>query len=143
VSKWLALYGLIWLLGAAIFFCNVYAITQISLEHLPFIMASWTLVGVLSVLVIFLPSNLGFTEVGVSLLLSLIMPSSLAVMVALLARVFTLIIELIACGLALMGTGMVEHAMHRERSSHSELSADTEGVGSAVSEGDTTNGVSP
>lgn len=142
VARWLALYGLIWLLGAGIFFCNVYAITRIDLQHLPFIMASWSLVGVLSVLVIFLPSNLGFTEVGVSLLLSLIMPSSLAVMTALLARVFTLAIEVIACGAALLAVALSERWFAERLSGDSAVSAAAASAEFSAPERNTTNGVS-
>jgi hypothetical protein len=53
------------------------------------------LVGTLSFMMLFLPSNLGFTEVGLSLLLATIIPSSLAVIVAVITRIFLLLCEIV------------------------------------------------
>ena len=63
-----------------------------------------THVGVLSVVVFVLPSNFGLTEVGLSLLLSAIMPSSLAVVVAVLTRVLMTIFSALACGMIVAAT---------------------------------------
>lgn len=96
----LAIYFFTWLLAGILFFCLVRGITGIGPEHLAYLAASWSLVGTLSVLVFFLPSNFGFTEVGLSLLLSAVMPSSVAVVVAILTRVIMIGFELIAAALA-------------------------------------------
>jgi hypothetical protein len=50
---------------------------------------------VLSYAVFFLPNNLGFTEVGLSLLLANLVPSSFAVIIAVLTRFSILIYEII------------------------------------------------
>jgi hypothetical protein len=59
------------------------------------LIGSWSLVGTLSFLVFFLPSNLGFSEVGWSLLLATLVPSALAVVVAVVNRIIVLIYEIV------------------------------------------------
>ncbi|MEZ4735763.1 MAG: hypothetical protein R3E79_52400 [Caldilineaceae bacterium] len=92
---WVVLYSLIWVIGGAVLYLVSNTVTTISLSHLPYFIGSWSVVGTLSILVFFLPSNLGFTEVGLSLLLATVIPSSLAVVVAVANRIFLLLCELI------------------------------------------------
>jgi uncharacterized membrane protein YbhN (UPF0104 family) len=84
---WVSGYVLVRLLAGGLVFCIGNSIYSIPLESLPYIIGGWTLVGVLSSLLFFSPSNLGFNEVTFSLLLSKIMPSSIAVIIALLLRI--------------------------------------------------------
>jgi len=98
----LGMYVLVWLFGGVMFFALTHAIAGTGVEHMLYLVGCWCLVGTLSVVVFFLPSNFGFTEVGLSLLLSAIMPTSLAVLVAVLSRVFVIAFELVAAG-AVMG----------------------------------------
>ena len=100
--RWLFLYWALWLTGGTILFLVADAVYPLSLSDFPYVLGSFTLVGTLSVLIFFLPSNFGFTEVGLSLLLSAIMPSSIAVLVAVLNRVLLLIFELIGLGLIML-----------------------------------------
>lgn len=93
--RWLMAYLLIWLLGGVIFFLTMRTVTPIAVGHLPFLMGSWALIGTLSHFVFLLPSNLGITEVGFSLLLVNIVPSSVAVLIAVLSRVVLMTFELI------------------------------------------------
>lgn len=86
VLGWLAGYIGLYLLGGVIFFWIGNAVIPIAAHHFPYVLGSWTLVSTLSVLVFFLPSNLGFTEVGLSLLLANLIPSSFAVLIAVLSR---------------------------------------------------------
>ncbi len=99
---WLSLYVGIWIIGGLMFYAIVYSVTRAPLIHLPFVIGSWTLVGTLSVLVFFLPNNLGFTEIGLSLLLSTFLPSSVAVVVAVLSRILVLGFELAAAGITML-----------------------------------------
>lgn len=101
ILRWLAGYVLLWGMGGAVFFLNANAVIPVGLKFLPYVIGSWTLVGVLSILVFFLPSNLGFTEVGLSLLLASIVPSPIAVVIAILSRLFVLIYELVGAGLVI------------------------------------------
>lgn len=92
---WVALYSVSWMSGGLIlyFMCNL--VIALSMAHLPYLIGSWSLVGTLSFLLFFLPSNLGFSEVGLSLLLATIVSSALAVVIAILNRIFLLIYELV------------------------------------------------
>lgn len=94
VLRWLFIYTIIWILGGIIFYVNANAVANVDLQFLPQIIGFWCMVGTLSVLVFFLPSNLGFTEVGLSLLLSTLLPSSLAVLIAVLSRILILLYEI-------------------------------------------------
>ncbi|MEZ4658268.1 MAG: hypothetical protein R2911_11905 [Caldilineaceae bacterium] len=64
VLSWLAGYVVLYVLGGLMFFWIGNAVMPIALHHFPYVLGSWTLVATLSVLVFFLPSNMGFTEVG-------------------------------------------------------------------------------
>lgn len=92
--RWLLIYTIIWILGGVIFYVNANAVASVDLQFLPQIIGFWCMVGTLSVLVFFLPSNLGFTEVGLSLLLSTLLPSSLAVLIAVFSRILILLYEI-------------------------------------------------
>lgn len=91
---WVLLYSLIWIIGGLVLYCICNLVTTVTIAHLPYFIGSWSLVGTLSFFVFFLPSNLGFTEVGLSLLLATVLPSSLAVIVAVINRIFLLFCEI-------------------------------------------------
>jgi glycosyltransferase 2 family protein len=92
---WVALYTLTWMIGGLILYFVGNLVIAIPIAQLPYLLGSWSLVGTLSFLVFFLPTNMGFSEVGLSLLLATIVPSALAVVVAVLNRLFLLICELV------------------------------------------------
>jgi hypothetical protein len=96
VLAWLGLYGAIWTIGGVILYLVIVALIPLELNQLPYVIGSWSLVGVLAATVLLLPSNLGVTEVGLSLLLSRVIPSSLAVVVVVLLRILLMVFELIA-----------------------------------------------
>jgi hypothetical protein len=102
ILGWLSVYLVIWVLGGLILYLIANAVTVVDLGFAPYLIGSWSLVGVLSVLVFFLPTNLGFTEVGLSLLLASVMPSSLAVVVAILSRIAVMVYELLGAWLTLV-----------------------------------------
>jgi uncharacterized membrane protein YbhN (UPF0104 family) len=60
-----------------------------------------SLVAALSLVVFFLPTNLGFTEVGISLLLSTFIPSSIAVLIVIANRLLVLFLDLLWGALSL------------------------------------------
>lgn len=99
---WVFLYSFIWMIGGFVLYCMSNLVTPVAFTHLPYLIGSWSLVGTLSFVVFFLPSNLGFTEVGLSLLLVTVIPSSLAVIVAVINRLFLLLCEIIGI-LSLIG----------------------------------------
>ena len=99
VLGWLAEYVLIWLLGGVMFFFLANVVTPAPLTELSYMVGCWSLIGTLSVIVFFLPTNFGFTEVGLSVLLSAIMPSSVAVLVAVMSRIMILLFEIVLAAL--------------------------------------------
>ena len=102
VIRWFAVYALIWLLGGLILYLIAAAVTPLPWSNLAYVTGVWCLVGVISVAVFFLPSNLGITEVGLSLLLTNIMPSSVAVLVAIMARLLITLYEIVGVGMILL-----------------------------------------
>lgn len=95
VLEWIGLYFFVWVIGGVILFQISNIVYPIGLEYLGYVIGCWSLVGISSYLLYFLPSNLGFNEIGISLLLSAIMPSSFAVIVAVISRAVLLIYEII------------------------------------------------
>ena len=102
--RWLAGYVLIWVLGGLLFYSTARAIMPLPFEQLPFFIGIWSLVGTGSIFLFFLPSNLGFTEVGLSLLLATVLPSALAVSVTVFARLAQYAYELLAIGVLVAST---------------------------------------
>ncbi len=99
---WVCLYICNWLLGGFVLYFTSNLVTTIPLSQLPYLMGSWILVGTLGFVVFFLPTNLGFFEVGLSLLLATIVPSTLAVIIAIVNRVVLLITEIVGITLAIL-----------------------------------------
>jgi hypothetical protein len=96
ILGWIGIYIVIWSVGGLILFSItniIYPIIRI--DYISYIIGSWSLVGILSFVVYFLPSNLGFNEIGISLLLSSIIPSSIAVIIAILSRALVLFYEIV------------------------------------------------
>jgi hypothetical protein len=91
---WVALYFWVWVLGGVMLFCIANTLFPLPISELGFIIGSWSIVGIASYMLLFLPSNLGFTEIGLSLLLSQIMPSSMAVLVAVSSRILTTLFDI-------------------------------------------------
>ena len=94
IILWLLSYGLLWIIGGIVLFSIGNAITPITFQNLGYVIGSWALVGILSTLLFFSPSNLGVTEIGLSLLLGQIMPFSVGVIIAILARLLIIFYEI-------------------------------------------------
>jgi glycosyltransferase 2 family protein len=92
--KWLIGYFLVWILGGVVLFYIGNIITFIDINYIGYLIGSWALVGVLTTFLFFSPSNLGVTEVGLSLLLSNIMPPPIAVVVAISTRIIIIIYDI-------------------------------------------------
>jgi len=101
ILKSIVLYMLIWMLGGVVLFLIANSIYPLKITDLPYVIGAWSIVGFITSVLLFLPTNLGLTEVGISLLLSNIMPSSIAVIIAILGRIFITIFELIWAGASL------------------------------------------
>lgn len=91
--KWLAAYLVAWLLGGAVLFAIGNSITEIPLRHIGYVIGSWSLVSVITAALLFLPSNFGVTEIGLSLFLSNIMPAPVAIILTVLSRILLILYE--------------------------------------------------
>jgi glycosyltransferase 2 family protein len=93
--KWLIGYILVWVSGGVVLYFIGNIITTIEFKYLGYLIGSWALIGVLTTVLFFSPSNLGVTEVGLSLLLSNIMPSPIAVVIAIAARIIIILYDIV------------------------------------------------
>lgn len=96
---WLLLYVLAWFSSGMIFYLLSHAFFGLGQEYVLYAISVWALIGALSSLVIFLPSNFGFTEIGIALLMSVVMPTSVAAMLALVTRITLTVFDLLSAGL--------------------------------------------
>ena len=94
-ALWLFIYLLGWLAGGGILYFLTGSVSSISLDFLPACWGFVALSGVVSTLAFFLPGGIGVREISLSLLLSSYVPLSVAIMLALLFRVWTLVGETI------------------------------------------------
>ena len=92
---WTLEYIIVWLLNGVLLFSIANIFGNFNISDLGYFIGALSLTGVLSRIFLFLPSNFGFNEVSLSLLLSGIMPSSLAVIVALSNRIIIILFETI------------------------------------------------
>jgi len=102
ILLWSLAYILIWLLVGTLLFSFGNIFSSLELSTLGYFIGATAMTGVLSRLFLFLPSHFGFGEVSLSLLLSGIMPSSLAVVVALSNRVIITFFEIAWAVLAII-----------------------------------------
>jgi len=103
-SVWITLYALAWLLGGLAFYLQVNMVFPLPLAHLPAIASFLVISGVISQLAFFIPAGLGIREVSLSVLLSAYVPFGMAVVIALIFRlwmtvseVFWTLVTLLAC----------------------------------------------
>jgi len=92
---WTLGYFFAWVLGGLVFFLIARAMTDLPYSTLGYMIGSSALVGVLTTALFFSPSNFGLTEIGFSLLLSAVLPASVAVVYVVAARILILFYELI------------------------------------------------
>jgi hypothetical protein len=95
ILQWIFVHALVWIVGGCLLYSIVNTFISTEIAHLGYIIGCWSLVGVLSTVLLFSPSNWGVTELGLSFLLAPIMPASIAVIVAISVRVLTILFEII------------------------------------------------
>jgi hypothetical protein len=95
ILEWIGIYFIAWVLGGVFLFSVANVVYTIDLQHLGYVIGTWSVIGISSFLLFFLPSNMGFNEIGISLLLSILMPSSFAVIIAVFSRIIILIYEIV------------------------------------------------
>jgi uncharacterized membrane protein YbhN (UPF0104 family) len=86
-------YVLGWLLGGVMCFGIIRIIYVLPLASLPTVVGAWSLSGAVALITFFSPSGLGFKEISLAALLSMEMPSAVAIAVAILARFVVVLFE--------------------------------------------------
>ena len=114
IVLWVLAYLFAWILGGILLFVIGNIITPISTQHMGYFIGSYGLVSLLTTTLFFSPSNLGISELGLSLLLTNIMPSSVAVVLALLARLLIILYEFIWAGLCILFRLSNRHQQSKE-----------------------------
>lgn len=102
ILLWVGAYIALWVCGGYILFLLINTIYPLAYDQLGFVIGCWVIAGTVSFALVFLPSNFGFTEVSLSLLLSQLLPSSLAVIIAILSRIIFTLFELFWSFLSLL-----------------------------------------
>lgn len=94
VLLWLIIYSLVWIGGGLTLYAVANSIYILPLACLPTVIGAWVLSGVVTMLIFVTSAGLGLKELTLSLLLSYIMPFSLAVVVTLLTRICLVLLEI-------------------------------------------------
>jgi hypothetical protein len=94
VLAWLCSYVSMWISGGIMTCTVVAALYPLSWGQIPTIISLWSLTGVISYSVFLLPSNLGATEIALSVMLSHIIPLPIAVATAILVRILTTVFDI-------------------------------------------------
>jgi hypothetical protein len=84
--RWLSIYVLAWITSGLVLYATVRSVYDLSSQYLLQVIADWTLAGVLTSFVNFVPSGLGLKEVTLTLLMSRYMPEHIAVTAAIFMR---------------------------------------------------------
>jgi glycosyltransferase 2 family protein len=93
--RWLGGYMFTWLAGGIVFYLIAHSIFNLPWSEMLRLAAAWVIVGISSMLVFFFPTNLGFSEVGLTLILSTILPASVAAVSAIISRVVMMVFEIV------------------------------------------------
>jgi hypothetical protein len=84
----LGLYVLTWGVGGCVLYMMILALYPLSWTQLPGVIGAWGLSGGVASLIFLSPSGLGIKEITLSLLLALFIPAGLAVVIAILMRLY-------------------------------------------------------
>jgi glycosyltransferase 2 family protein len=95
IATWTLMFIGVRVLLGGLMFAIARIIYPLPLQDLSYMIGGYNLVSVLANALIFMPTNLGFTEVTFSIVLSNIVPSSIAVIIAVLSRALIMLFELI------------------------------------------------
>ena len=104
--KWLTGYLLAWIIGGFMLWLTANGITEVEPQYIPLFIGSWSLISLVASMFFFSPSNMGVTEVGLTLMLALAVPTSIAALIAIVARLLFTTFEIgVTGGLILLGVG--------------------------------------
>ena len=93
VLAWVLEYILAWIISGGVVFLVGRTFVDLSLNDIWFVIGSVSLANIITALLFFAPSNLGITEVTLSLMLSRIMPAPYAVLVSVATRILIIAFE--------------------------------------------------
>jgi uncharacterized membrane protein YbhN (UPF0104 family) len=102
VYLWILGAAIGWLVGGLLLFAIVTVYQSLPLAAIPATIGAWTVAGTISMLVFFLPSNFGITEVTLVALLSGFVPTAVAVLTAISVRIIATLLDLFWGGVALL-----------------------------------------
>jgi hypothetical protein len=95
-------YAVVWLVMGLSFAALVRAMAPVTLDDVPYLVASWAAAYVIGYLSLLTPSGLGVREGILALLLTAIMPAPVAAVTAIIARLWMVVGELAGGGVALV-----------------------------------------
>lgn len=95
VMSWVGAYILMWITGGLMVVTIIAALHPLTLVQAPLIISIWSLTGVISFSTFFLPNSFGVSEITLSLFLSHIVPPSIAIATAILARLLTTLFDIV------------------------------------------------
>lgn len=98
MARVLALYVAVSCLSGVGFYLMIVSITPYSPRYLPLAMGAFTLSGVVGMIVVIMPAGIGVREGVIVGLLQFTMPVELAVLVSLVARVWSTVVDLLLVG---------------------------------------------
>lgn len=98
---WLALYLLVWLMGALVLFCVVNVFHPLPVTQLPPIVGMWSLASSLSLAGALTFTGLGIREVSLTFLLAILIPLPIALITSIVVRLLWLAAELITAMISL------------------------------------------
>jgi hypothetical protein len=92
---WVVVYSMVWGIGGLVLYVGINTVYTLPVARLPAAIGIWTVSGLIPTLMLITPVGLGLKELTLSFLLSYLMPSPLAVVVALLMRVGLVLFEIV------------------------------------------------
>jgi uncharacterized membrane protein YbhN (UPF0104 family) len=99
ILSWLLSYIFIWIFGGIMLFLIVLAFTNKVLpENLFLIISGWAISGITGMIITFLPSGLGITELTLVMILRQFLPSTIAISIAFASRILQTLFDLIISG---------------------------------------------
>jgi glycosyltransferase 2 family protein len=88
------MHTLLWLMGSLILFLMIRSIYALDLTTLPMVIQVWVVTGLVSHLAFLFPVGMGLSDISMAVLLTLVVPPSVALIILLLIRVWITIHEL-------------------------------------------------
>jgi len=93
ILVWLVVYSLVWIGGGLMLYAAINSLYTLPLARLPTVIGAWVISGLVTTVVFATSAGFGLKEFTLSFLLSHLMPSPLAIIVALLTRVYLVSFE--------------------------------------------------